>query len=292
MTYTTIDSQSVGNPVLKDWGNQIRTNQEDHETRINAIEGGNASKIIVFNRMIEFDVNRVGDVRWSFLSTTEFQKRFGTDWVKIDGSSISGTDLEGLYGSTLPDGRNRFSRITDESTRTIGTLETNQNKAHTHDVTVTGNETSTPTVGQVDFYGGGDADSDTFTSTSNGGTEARPDSIVLNAFTRKNDWETDIALIHRTPFAFTITDAIVTTLTAGSAGDLEVDVKKGSSLGSLSTIFSTKPKVNYATGNNASSSNAVISSNSVAANDWIKVDITSVQTAQNRFHLWLIGEIS
>ena len=110
MAYTTIDSQSVGNPVLKDWGNQIRTNQEDHETRINTIEGGNASKIIVFNRIIELDRSRVGNVQWSFLSTTEFQKRFGTDWVKIDGSSISGTDLEGLYGSTLPDGRNRFSR--------------------------------------------------------------------------------------------------------------------------------------------------------------------------------------
>ena len=43
--------------------------------------------------------------------------------------------------------------------------------------------------------------------------------------------------VYRAASGFTLTGAKVTQFTAGSAGTLEIDVKVGSSLGSVSTIF-------------------------------------------------------
>lgn len=97
--------------------------------------------------------------------------------------------------------------------------------------------------------------------------------------------------VYRAASGFTLTGAKVTQFTAGSAGTLEIDVKVGSSLGSVSTIFSTKPSISYSVGNNSTSSNAVFSSQSVSANDWIILDITSIQTDQGDIHIEVTGEI-
>ena len=106
MAYSSLSDTliEVSKPTKREIFTTLKDNQDDHESRISGLEGG-ASKIVVFDEIIELDRARTGDVKFSFLTTTQFQTKFGTDWVKIDGSSISGSDLAALYGTTLPDAR-------------------------------------------------------------------------------------------------------------------------------------------------------------------------------------------
>jgi hypothetical protein len=304
MAYSSLSSTliAVAKPTKKEIFTTLKSNQDDHETRIASVESGSASKIILFNEIIELDRSRTGDVKFSLLTESQYQAKFGVDWELIKGQSISGSDLASLYGATLPDARDRFPRILASSGKTVGQTETSQNKSHTHYIQDSGGKQIAKDTGS----GGVNADRLDSTNAncwtaglqgqyiptlSDGGTEARPDSIILNAFTRKDDYEIDQVRLFKAPYAFTFTSCIITTLVAGSAGTLEVDVLKGTTLGSLTTVFSTKPSVSYSSGNNTSSSNAVFSTTSVSSGDWIQLDITSLQTKQNRFQMYLIGEV-
>ena len=95
----------------------------------------------------------------------------------------------------------------------------------------------------------------------------------------------------RAPSAFTLTSATITQVTAGSAGTMEIDIQKGSSVSSMSTVFSTKPSLAYTAGNAATSSNAVFSSASVSANDFLRLDLTSIQTGIGTLIITIYGEV-
>jgi len=297
MAYNSLNSTDleVGKPLKTDILTTIRDNEDDLNSRTSGLEV-TAAKVIVFNEVVDLASYRTGDVKWSFLSTTQFQAKYGLSWVKIDGSSISGTDLAALYGSTLPDFRNRFPRITDESTRAIGSTEANQNLAHTHVQNVNG-------VTQYDLAGSGTQLPGIISSTttwrgtatstsSSGSSEARPDSGVLSAFVRKEDIATSKIRRWKAPSAFTLTSAICSSIVAGSAGTLDVDIKKGADRSSLSTIFSTRPSVGYAAGDDADSSNAIFADTTVALGDWLQIEIQGMQTGQSDFHFYLVGEAS
>ena len=304
MAYSAVSDTlvEVGKSTKREIFTGLNSNQADHETRVSSLETG-AAKVIVFDEVIELDRARAGEVKFSFLTEAQFQAKYGVDWVLIDGGSIAGTDLASLYGATLPDATTtgRFPRILGGAL-SIGDLQANQNLAHTHNLDDSngialytqpgggggGSENVLDTNPAVDPGAG----TVILTTETNGGTEARPDSLVLNAFTRKNDYEIDQAKLFKAPFAFNFTSAIVTTLVAGASGTLENDVKIGATLGSLSTVFSTKPSVAQASGANASSSNAVFNSNAVAASDWIQIDITALQVNQHRYHLLILGELT
>jgi hypothetical protein len=300
MAYSTLSDSiiEVGDAVKREIFTTIRSNQEDHESRISSVESS-GSRIIVFNKIIDLaSYYRTGDVKWSFLTLSQFQAKYGTEWVQIAGQSISGTDLEALYGSTLPDFRNRFPRITDESTRTIGSTEANQNKTHTHierikfdggNETLIDNSDTGTTDGSYVTPSGTATDKQPISTASDGGSEARPDSGVLSAFIRKNDLTLSQIELYEAGASFNLIKATVRNLTAGTSGTLEIDLLKGS-YGSGTTVFSTKPSVTSAAGNGAVSSNAAFSSTSVSVGDLLQLDLTSIQTNQSRFHVVIEGE--
>lgn len=79
--------------------------------------------------------------------------------------------------------------------------------------------------------------------------------------------------------------------TAGTAGTTEVDVLYKRGAGAWTSIFSTKPSVVYTAGDMAVSSNAVISTTDLEAGDFLRIDITGVQTGGNGAKLQLEWEV-
>jgi hypothetical protein len=81
-------------------------------------------------------------------------------------------------------------------------------------------------------------------------------------------------------FNLEITGARLYIDVAGSAGDTEIDILVSRSGGAYTSIFTTKPKVNYAMGNDYVSINGVLDPTQVAvsAGDKIRLDTTLVQT--------------
>lgn len=84
MAYTdanTVQDPTSGERILSAWGDQIRTNQEDHESRIGTIEGDNATQSeldtvegrVVRPRLIPFSAGSGGFYyRWPTLSFSSF----------------------------------------------------------------------------------------------------------------------------------------------------------------------------------------------------------------------------
>ena len=131
-------------------------------------------------------------------------------WLSCDGSAVSRTTYAALFsiigttygtgnGSTtfnLPDLRGEFIRGLDggrgvDTGRTLGSSQSDQNKAHTHTITDPGHthSTSAKTNAGGSTYGSGTAGSLTaaangssttgITINSDGGTEARPRNVAL-----------------------------------------------------------------------------------------------------------------
>ena len=91
---------------------------------------------------------------------------------------------------------------------------------------------------------------------------------------------------------FNMTTAIISVLEAGSSGTVTMDVLKASSLdGAFASMLSTKPSVIYSEGDDSSSTNKVFSTTLVTAEDWIRIDLTSLQVPTRRLHLLVQGEI-
>lgn len=103
-------------------------------------------------------------------------------------------------------------------------------------------------------------------------------------------------MFERIPADFTITDAKVYIFTKGSlTGNLELDVRKSSSADftSDSSIFSTKPKLDFSVASNyAESSNAVISSGGFTAGQYLRIDMTSLPAGGvlSKWGVYIIGE--
>ena len=299
----------VGKPVKKSLWQKLKDNFTSHEDRITALEGGGSSKLVLFNGIIETDKNRVGDIKFSLLSTTQYQNLHSADWNTLTGQSLSGKDLASYYGATCINAGGRFPRISGTSgvgAIGIGTLQGQQNYTHGHDLQFYGDKSgggSLPEcVVKLDNSGNTADGLDTWhsiTSYANGyrllnqgGNEARPDSAVIGAYVKENDYDLTRISLFKAPYDFNIISSIVTNIDAGNSGTLEMDVLTGSALSSVTSIFSTKPSVTSGAGNNASSSNAVISNPSVFENNWVRLDVTSLQTRQIRHHFFLLAELA
>jgi len=62
-------------------------------------------------KKIKKDPNPVGSTIQSMLTEAQFQTEFGTNWVLMDGRSVSGSDYETITTeSTIPDARGMFLR--------------------------------------------------------------------------------------------------------------------------------------------------------------------------------------
>lgn len=94
------------------------------------------------------------------------------------------------------------------------------------------------------------------------------------------------ALVYRVPRAFTVTAVRALVKTAGSAGNLVVDVKKKTGAGAFATILSSTISVAYTAGSYAVGSGTV-STTSLAEGDILSLDITSVQTNMVDFSVYV-----
>lgn len=134
-------------------------------------------------------------------------------------------------------------------------------------------------------------DSGTASINNTGGLETRPKTITANAFIKINESSWEKALVFKSAYTFNLTSAIINSLLAGDSGTLQIDIKKGTSLNSLATVFSTRPSLDYTAGNYSNSSNADFSTIAVSPGEWLVVDIMSMQHGQNRFHVFVMGEV-
>lgn len=97
--------------------------------------------------------------------------------------------------------------------------------------------------------------------------------------------------VWRAPSTFDLYDAVVTSITAGASGTTEFDIQVGSDLDTMTSVFTTRPSVSFSAGDNISSSNAVFSTFTINEGDFLRLDITSLQSPQYSFHLQVFGEI-
>ncbi len=86
--------------------------------------------------------------------------------------------------------------------------------------------------------------------------------------------------IIRLNFNITVLAGRLLIKTAGSSGTTEIDFQYKRGTDPFATIFSTKPSVAFGAGNNAISTNGVLSVTSLLAGDIIRMDITTTQAGQ------------
>ncbi len=82
------------------------------------------------------------------------------------------------------------------------------------------------------------------------------------------------------PFALTLTSAVITTFADPGSGNgtLTVDIQRAVGQGAFSTIFSTLPSVVSGGGAQDTSTNAVLSSTSMAQGDILRLDFSTVMS--------------
>jgi len=318
MAYDSINSTNVaaGKPVTTGLMNKVRTNFDDHESRINSVETGGGAKTVIFSEVVNLETARVGEIVWSLLSETEFQKRYGAEWKLIKGQSLSGTDLESFLGPTAPDARGDFLRLKDngrgrdpQGDSSIGTSRSDILKSHMHyEETTTSNSTGSSSARYADnsdnfINAGADEpityDGDGVPKTVKrgnrvlyGSSETAPKHVLVNAFTKENDTIIDYTRIFRAPAGINIVSATISSLIAGTSGNLEVDILKGSTLGTMATMLNSNISLGFAAGNYATSSEGDFAVNTLAQNDFLRVDIKSTQVNQSEFYLNVYGESS
>lgn len=91
----------------------------------------------------------------------------------------------------------------------------------------------------------------------------------------------------RINFNTTLTAAVIFIPIAGSAGTTQVDVLYKRGAGAYTSIFSTKPSVAFGAGDNAISSNAVLSTTALLSGDFLRFDVLTAQTGQDYFSFQL-----
>lgn len=87
----------------------------------------------------------------------------------------------------------------------------------------------------------------------------------------------------------TIIAAEIYQFQAGSSGNTEIDVRKGATDGTATTIFSTKPILNFGDGNDVGDG-GTISDGSVSEGEFVFLDFTQVQNGTYPVHVRIIGE--
>ena len=79
-----------------------------------------------------------------------------------------------------------------------------------------------------------------------------------------------------------------------TSGNFEFDVKKGATIAALTSVYSTKPILAYSGGiaDGDSTSGGTISAGgySVAAGDWLQLDVTSIMAGQSGVYIRVYAE--
>lgn len=133
---------------------------------------------------------QIGDIVPSALTQAQFQTLRGNNWVLMSGQSISGSDLAILTGITsLPNMVGNEAFLGQKNAQSMFAYEASQNKSHNHNVT--GNSAISHQF--LDYMNTGYTrdilypGAAVFTSTSEGGAVARPNTVRVNFFIKIND---------------------------------------------------------------------------------------------------------
>lgn len=309
MAYTTIPTADivVGKPVKKDLWQKTKDNLDDHESRISAL-ASSANKIVVFDKYIDFADLGIGQIRSADLTLTEFQQQHGTEWILADGGSCVGTFYAGMTGhTTVPDATNRVLRGDGADAATLSTTQGDGFGSHNH-----GGGSHTHTVATASGGAGGVNGVDYSTglsipgtvTTSNSGTtintegisETRMKNVTVNHFIKVDAKIKDILKTREGMLLVGIKAYIIDINGLPTAGNLEFDIKKGSSRSALTSIFTTKPTLAWsgsiADGDATSSGSESGSAFTITSGDWLDLEITSIMTKTTGLYVQLFAEPS
>lgn len=286
MTYTAITASETeaGKPVTTSLMNKVRTNLDDLDSRVASL-GGN---YIIWNEIINYKSLPQGAMLWSFETEANFQLLYGDEWSLVDSSVSNYIDKDG-NSISVPNASDRYLMNKGSGAEVSRGLLAQRTKLPTnpfvHPLPVgTGTGGVITALDTSSGYSG--TSPSLYTSTATGGDSVtRPNSVVANLFIKNSEETTTRRMVFRASSSMTLNTAKITQFEAGPSGTLEVNIKKGATLGTVTTVFSTNPSVIYSAGNNASSSNAVFSDTAVAVNDWIVLEIVSLQNTRSEFHL-------
>lgn len=295
----------VGRPAKKELFDKIQNNSDDHETRISNVELA-TGKFVIFTGVIDVGFNRVGELKHFLVSSqVDINNRIGPDWVtRIDGSSLAGTDLDSIYtySGSLPNFKtnSRFLRYSDTSGY-VGTEVASSNKAHIHNLEEISHTTATGTSESkiltaprqdLDFFSGYiDVDPAIGRSKTEGEFEARPECCAVRMGVRVNDRPLNYIKVAQAPANLNIVNCTISNLEAGTSGNLTVDINKGTDIGAVASILNSPLSIAYSAGNYATSVQASFSTSSLLQNDFITLDITSMQAGQTRFAISCYAEV-
>jgi hypothetical protein len=157
--------------------------------------------------------------------------------------SANSTHTHGFeYGNINAGGSLKFP-VTEKTALKIDDIDGLTTKSasveHTHYFSVTSTGTSGSATDTVSSSG-----SASITVNGGGDTFTRPLAVGVNRAIKKTcEILTKKWIVKKVNTSMIISAASLTVLTAGTAGTCSIDIKKGSSLGSLSSIYSTKPSV-------------------------------------------------
>lgn len=128
-----------------------------------------------------------------------------------------------------------------------------------------------------------------------GDLETKPTNINVNYFIKINLSATEAIVRVKVRENVNITSHvgyIVSHNGDPAAGSFTFDIKVGS-IGSLSSIFSTKPTLTGAASDGTATSSGTVSgtTNELTAGDWIQVDITEYMTGQSGVYIRVFGTV-
>jgi hypothetical protein len=174
-TDTPIDRVGlVQNELRKLFENLLKIVEEVNKLKLEAGPGG-----------------MIGEIRYSLLTQEQFQEIYGPEWILLNGSSITTTDLHRNFGwSNVPDARGLFLRAKQngrfdnlgnpDGDLTLGTYQRDafESHAHTH-ATV---QLPSSNTGAIAKGTGITITNNDRTTAHTGANETRPRSITVNVF--------------------------------------------------------------------------------------------------------------
>jgi hypothetical protein len=317
MAYSEVPSANlaVGKPVKKSVMTQVNDNLIDHESRISALSAG-ANKIQVFEHYIDPLDLGIGHIIPANMTLFQFQQVHGTGWIIADGGSCAGSVYNSVTGqSVTPDLRDEFLRGASGSvalgtayadTTALNGITMATDGAHVHDITGSGAGANSLefVAAEGTFLDGTDEYSNNITSTGSththslsGDAETRPQNFGVNFFIKINLSAQDKVVRFKARESMSIVSSlgyIIDNSGLPTSGNLEFDIKKGATIGTLSTVYTTKPTLAYsggiADGDPTSSGTPLAGGYDITAGEWLQLDITSLMNGQSGIYIQVFAE--
>jgi len=97
-------------------------------------------------------------------------------------------------------------------------------------------------------------------------------------------------VVYEAPLDLSLITAEITVSTAGTSGTVEADVRTGPNRTTLSSVFSTRPSVDFSAGDDAVSTNQVFAVTDIDEGELIVFDILTLQQAMGRLQVKILAE--